>query len=164
LTTDTEVDFVNQSIGATYFNWSFGDGLTSLATNPTHLFPATAGNYPVVLYVYNEGNCMDTAQLTIMVWEELLAYVPNAFTPDANEFNNVFLPVFTAGFDPSSYHLTIFNRWGEVLFESLDAKIGWDGSYNGKIVKQDTYAWKIEFSPLQNDDQIVKMGHVTLLK
>ena len=164
LTTDTEVDFVNQSIGATYFNWSFGDGLTSLATNPTHLFPATAGNYPVVLYVYNEGNCMDTAQLTIMVWEELLAYVPNAFTPDANEFNNVFLPVFTAGFDPSSYHLTIFNRWGEVLFESFDAKIGWDGSYNGKIVKQDTYAWKIEFSPLQNDDQIIKMGHVTLLK
>jgi gliding motility-associated-like protein len=164
LTTDTEVDFVNQSIGATYYNWSFGDGQTSVATNPTHLFPETAGNYPVVLYVYNEGNCMDTAQLTIMVWEELLAYVPNAFTPDANEFNNVFLPVFTAGFDPSSYHLTIFNRWGEVLFESFDSTVGWDGSYNGKIMKQDTYAWKIEFSPLQNDDQIIKMGHVTLLK
>ncbi len=163
-TTDTEIEFTNQSVGATYYNWSFGDGQTSVATNPTHFFPETAGNYPVTLYVYNEGNCLDTARMTIMVWEELLAYVPNAFTPDANEFNNVFLPVFTAGFDPSSYHLTIFNRWGEVLFESFDSTVGWDGSYNGKIMKQDTYAWKIEFSPLQNDDQIIKMGHVTLLK
>jgi gliding motility-associated-like protein len=108
--------------------------------------------------------CVDSANYTVVVLEELLVYVPNTFTPNNDALNNTFKPIMTAGFDRFNYQLLIFNRWGEVIFESLDPDIGWDGSYNGSIMQDGVYTWKIKFGILQNEDTKEMTGHVNLIR
>jgi len=68
------------------------------------------------------------------------------------------------GFEPLGYNLQIFNRWGTLIFESQDYNIGWDGTYQGVIVQEGTYIWKIEFRENQTDITHREFGHVTVLK
>ena len=94
------------------------------------------------------------------VTEELLFFIPNAFTPDDDEYNQTLQPVFTSGFDPFDFQLLIYNRWGEVIFESLNASVGWDGTFNGDIVQGGTYTWKIllkRFAEMMEDIMLVDM-------
>src|SRR5690554_8199582 len=86
--------------------------------------------------------------MLLPVREELLFYIPNTFTPDNDNFNETFKPVFTSGIDLQSYTLYIFNRWGELVFESHNTEVGWDGSYGAEsntTVKSGTYLWKVIF-------------------
>ena len=166
--TDPTVQFNNGSIGASSYNWSFGDGATSNAVNPIHTYPLDEfGDYVIELIAYSPAGCTDTARAVITVIEEIIFYVPNTFTPDGDDYNEVFQPIFTSGFDPFDFHLMIFNRWGEVIFESYDATIGWDGTYgveSDKIVKDGTYIWKIEFKTTNSDERQTHVGHVNLIK
>lgn len=157
-----EVQFTDESFNATSWLWSFGDGGHSTDQHPKHTYTGL-GNYEVTLIVYN-GDCVDTVTQIIFIAEELIFYVPNAFTPDGDEFNDEFFPVFTSGFDPYDYHLTILNRWGEVIFESYNAGKGWDGTYGGTLVQDGVYIWKIEFGDINNDEKYYHTGHVTVLK
>lgn len=158
----------NQTIGATSYIWNFGDGSgTTTEVNPSHQFPNdVAGSYQITLYAISDYGCRDTARVNIVVEDEIIYYVPNAFTPDNDEYNPDFKPVFTAGFDPFDYKLLIFNRWGEVIFESNNAKVGWNGTYAGsKGVCQDgTYTWKIEFKTTRSDERKMLVGTVTLIR
>lgn len=163
------VNFSNGSIGASNYQWFFGDGATSNAVNPTHNYGEEEGSYEVTLVASTPFGCTDTARSIINIVEELIFYVPNTFTPDGDEFNETFQPVFTSGFDPFDFHLMIFNRWGELIFESYDASIGWDGTYGGKasgaeIVKDGTYVWKIEVKTKLNDERKMFVGHVNVLR
>jgi gliding motility-associated-like protein len=109
--------------------------------------------------------CADTAKQLITIQDVLIFYVPNIFTPDHDEFNEGFLPIFTSGYDPFDYHLTIFNRWGEIVFESYDATKGWDGTYSDQGLVQDgVYIWQIEFKETMSDKRHTYRGHVTVLK
>jgi gliding motility-associated-like protein len=163
---DPSVEFTNESLGAVTYEWDFGDESNgSQQENPSHVFPSVADEfYEVVLYATNELGCTDSTVRIIEVQEDLIFYVPNAFTPDSDDFNEVFQPVFTSGFDPQNYNLLIFNRWGEVMFESNNAAVGWDGTYGGEIVKDGTYVWKIEFRDKYTDERQIHTGHVTLLR
>lgn len=96
--------------------------------------------------------------------EDLIYYVPNAFTPDDDGYNHVFQPIFTSGFSPYKYHLWIYNRWGEVVFESLDHTMPWDGTYGGVLCPQGVYTWKIDFGVEETDKRYRLTGHVSLLK
>jgi gliding motility-associated-like protein len=99
------------------------------------------------------------------VIESLIYYIPNAFTPDGNEFNQTFQPIFTTGFDPYNFNLTIYNRWGEVVFESNDPTIGWDGtSKNGAYVQSGTYTWRIKFKLRNVDEHIIETGYVNMFR
>ncbi len=99
--------------------------------------------------------------------DELVYYVPNAFTPDGDSYNQTFQPVFTTGFDPYDFHLQIYNRWGEIVFESKDYRIGWDGSYGSKgqftSEQNDVFVYVIEFKRSINDERIRTVGHVNIL-
>ncbi len=160
---NNEVLFQDLSIDATSWYWNFGDETTTNVQNPTHAF-STLNSFDVTLIVTN-GECIDSTSATIVVGESLIFYVPNAFTPDGDEFNNTFQPVFTSGYDPHDFHLEIYNRWGEVLFESYDAQIGWDGTYkNNSIVQDGVYTWKIEFGSLNTDKRYQYTGHVVILR
>ncbi|MDF3028889.1 MAG: hypothetical protein K0S23_3196 [Fluviicola sp.] len=154
----------NTSSNASIYSWDFGDGDESALFNPSHTYTEDAGSYVITLIANNAGNCPDTAELTVTIQEELIFYVPNTFTPDGDEFNNVFSPVFTSGFDPHNYTMTIYNRWGETLFESNDTKYGWDGTYNGETCKTGIYTWTIRFKSSESDKKITKTGHIQLLK
>lgn len=165
-TSNTFVNFFNNSYGAVDYYWDFSDGsFGSSAENPTHVFPdEEAAYYEVFLIALNSDGCRDTTSRTVHVGEDLIYYVPNAFSPDGDEFNNVFKPVLTTGFDVNSYHLWIYNRWGELIFESLNYEEGWDGTYHNEKLLDGTYIWKIKVKHKSNDKKTELEGHVTLLK
>lgn len=163
----TQVDFTNTSSNAASYTWSFGDeSELSGAVNPSHIYPAeTSGTYLVTLVATSSMGCVDTAYATITIDEEVIFYVPNSFTPDDDDYNETFKPVFTSGFDPFNYTLLIFNRWGEIVFESHDVSVGWDATYAGSNNVQDgTYTWKIIFKTLATDERREVMGHVNVLR
>jgi len=160
-----QVYFDNTSSGAVNYAWDFGDGTSNYTESPIHNFPDNEpGTYSVELIAYSALGCTDTAYASISLTEEVIFYVPNTFTPDDDDFNPTFQPVFTSGYDPFDYTLLIFNRWGEILFESHNADIGWDGTYNGGLVQDGTYTWKIEFKTTLNDERKVVVGHVNLIE
>lgn len=156
------IQFTDESINATAWYWSFGDGHVSTNQNPTHAY-SVIGTYDVQLIV-NNGDCADTITKVVFIAEEIVFYVPNVFTPDGDSFNDEFLPVFTSGYDPYDYHLKILNRWGEVIFESYNAAFGWNGTYGDKIVQDGVYVWEIEFGDANNDQKHSHTGHVTVLR
>ena len=160
------VEFTNNTTGAISYIWDFDDNSpVSNEENTSHEFDnsETAGYY-VTLYGISEFGCVDSFSVVISVQEELLYYIPNAFTPDGDEYNQTFKPIFESGFDTHDYNFLIFNRWGEVVFESNDHTVGWDGTYNGKIVQQGTYTYKIEFGMEYTDARKIVTGHFSLLR
>jgi gliding motility-associated-like protein len=171
---DTEVDFYNESIGANNYEWNFGtSNQVSFEENPSYTFPYDeTGDYTIMLVAFSELGCSDTAFGLITINEELLFYVPNTFTPDDDDYNQTFKPIFTSGFDPQDYVMYIFNRWGQLIFESRNASVGWDGSYgtwdqsaNQIAMSSDgTYTWKIEFKTSKDDRRKMILGHVNIVR
>ena len=159
---DEAVNFFNLSDNADIFEWDFGDGSTSTELNPKHVYKQE-GTYDIVLKVWTENNCFDLYVMENAVFVEPSGVVefPNAFRPASPlEENRVFMPGIIDHVD--EYHLMIFNRWGELIFESFDQEIGWDGTYNGKIAKQDVYIWKVT-GTYSDGKGFTKTGDVTLM-
>jgi len=164
---EIDVDFYNTSLNATNYVWKFGDGsFPEYMESPQHTFPPTGNmDYLVTLIASNSINCIDSVSTIIHINDELVYYVPNAFTPDGDAFNQIFKPIFTSGIDVYDYHFMIFNRWGEIVFESFDANYGWNGRYGEGELKQDeVYTWKINFKENISDKKHEEIGYVTLLR
>lgn len=166
--TNSKSTMINNSKGAIRYVWNFGDGTPmDSTTNPVHIFPnEESGSYIVTLYGFNEMGCVDSMKVVVRVVEDVVFYIPNAFTPDGDEYNNVFKPIFFSGYDPHDYFFRVYNRWGQLIFESKDADYGWDGVYQqtGKLCQEGTYVWSIEFKTIENDERRKYQGHFTLLK
>ncbi len=96
---------------------------------------------------------------------DIIFWVPNTFTPDGDQYNQTFKPFFYSGFDPFGYDFFIYNRWGELIWESHDLSVGWDGSYHeGVKVADGTYTWKIRFKLINNDEKRTVVGHVNVIR
>ncbi|RFC54345.1 DUF7948 domain-containing protein [Brumimicrobium aurantiacum] len=118
---------------------------------------------PTESIVYNvlyedENGCKATDEVEIHY--EGIIYVPNSFTPDGDGFNDGF---FVVAGNIDDFHLLIFDRWGEVIFESFDIDGVWDGTYGGEICKDGTYIWKIMYEDSENVKKELT-GHVNLLR
>lgn len=163
-TFESTIQFYNSSLNATSYKWFFGNGNSSTSMNPIYAYPAEAGAYNVRLIAINRFlSCSDTVQQTIVFPEAMIYYVPNTFTPNGDELNNVFQPVFSEGVSDDNYTLYIFNRWGELLFESHNKDVGWDGTFGSKICMPGTYIWKLEFRDKLTLKRNTHTGHVNLL-
>jgi gliding motility-associated-like protein len=140
---------------------SMGDG--SIYYNQaqfSHSYSDT-GWFEVEHVVINTFDCPDTSKATIRINPETLIFVPNAFTPDGDGKNEIF---FATAVGIKEFSFKIFNRWGEVLFETTDPSSGWDGMHpNGKEAIQGVYTWTV-FAKGQNDKLIEKRGHLSLLR
>ena len=160
------VDFENFSINADSYFWEFDNLGTSEEENPSFSFGGGEDlNYEVKLIAYNEFGCADTAYSFFQIDEKLVYYIPNAFTPTINDFNLTFKPQFYSGLDIMNYHLTIFNRWGEIIFESHNEEVGWDGRYGDRdFVEQGVYIWRIEYGVNYTDEMFSDEGHLTVLR
>lgn len=90
-------------------------------------------------------------------------FAPNSFTPDGDEHNQTW-KIEVLGVDVYDFELTIFNRWGEVVWENHDPTVGWDGTYNGKPAQEGQYIWKARVKDLYNDDKKEFSGHINLLR
>jgi gliding motility-associated-like protein len=164
---DTRVEFDNASLYADIFEWKFGDGAAySNEFEPTHTYPTDPNiTYEIRLVASNSIGCSDTAYASITIDDVITFFIPNVFTPDGDDFNEVFKPIMTSGYDPYDYHMIIYNRWGEILFESFDAAYGWNGTYrDGKLTPDGVYIWHIEFGDTITDEKHEYHGHVTILK
>jgi len=144
---DPEISFIDQSTGAILsWNWNFGDltGASSTSQNPNYTFPDT-GCYPVTLIVTGTDACPDTIVHPVCIEPYFTFYAPNTFTPNGDGKNDEWTPL-GIGIDPKNYHLMMFDRWGNLMFETYTWGQGWDGRANGgeRIAQIDTYVWKVE--------------------
>lgn len=159
----------NTSQSATSSVWDFGDGsASSTVFSPIHTFPEKAGAYTVTLQIANSNGCTDATTQILQIEQDPIYYVPNAFTPNGSELNNVFLPIFSPSLALQSYSLQIFNRWGEIIFESQDPLKGWDGTIttpNGASMSPDgMYTYKINFVETGFEKEFEVVGSVVLVR
>lgn len=163
---NTKVKFVNYSVNGDTYQWFFTDGNPSYSAmeDPTVFYPdGVTGEYDVMLITTSEYGCIDTAMQTVIVLPEILLYAPNSFTPDNDEFNQDW-GVYISGVDIYDFQLLIFNRWGEVIWESNDPAARWDGTYNGTRVQQGVYTWTIRTKDVINDAKYQWNGFINVLK
>ena len=164
------VSFTDQTIGAGapfIWSWDFNHPFgifTDTVQNPSFSYN-DPGSYTVQLIVTNTFGCTDTAYNDVIVLPEYTLYVPNAFTPLNNDgINDTFMPQ-GVGIDPNDFELSIFDRWGSLIYKTTDVNKGWDGRANGgdKIAQIDVYVWKIITKDF-NGNEKEYIGHVTIVK
>ena len=165
---DTQVEFHNLTPGDyNTYEWIMPGGSPNYSTDeyPEVIYPeGVETDYPVTLIVTNEYGCIDTTIQYLSVLSDVLLYAPNIFTPDGDEFNETWR-VYMDGIDIYNFHLTMFNRWGEIVWESFNKEASWNGHYGGGgLVPDGTYIWKIECREQVNDRKHEFHGHVTVLK
>lgn len=145
------------------WSWNFGDGDTSSVQNPSHNYNA-AGNFQVTLIteIPNSINCVDTLSAqTINVVTNPELYIPNTFTPNGDGHNDVFKvrgPYFGV------YYFAVYNRWGELMFETTDPKEGWDGNYKGKPSDPGVFGYYVKAKCGEQSEEIFRKGNVTLIR
>lgn len=159
----SEIMFIDQSIGAVKYRYYFDDStFTSNEENPTYTYLTDGTHYPS-LYVENIWGCTDTTFRDVYI-EGYTVYAPNTFTPDEDQYNSTFLPVAYLGNE--SWNMKIYNRWGELVYESIDETDFWDGTdLNGYQVQDGTYIYKLELEtcePINNERTVV--GHINLIR
>ncbi len=137
------ITFTNRSSGAQSWIWSFGDisGASDTAQNTRYKYLDT-GCYAVMLVAKSIQGCLDTSRSTVCIEPYFTFYAPNAFTPNDDGKNDIWLPEGMY-IDPADYELSIYDRWGNRVFETTTWGKGWDGRINGgsAIAQVDAYAW-----------------------
>lgn len=125
------------------------------------------GTFITQVYVTTPEGCVSSAVSVLATIEEcpnLVYYIPNSFTPDGNEYNNTWRPIFTNGIDTENFSLYIYNRWGQVIWESHNIYQGWDGSYNNSICPVGVYVYTIDYGSIYSGSRQSVTGHITLLR
>lgn len=158
--------FMNNSLGAATYVWDFGDGGNSTEEGPSHGFSGNEMGFDIQLTAISTLGCSDTTHYFIGYDPGLVYYIPNSFTPDGDMFNQTFNPIFTSGIDNYNYNLYVYNRWGEVIFESRDPAIGWDGSFGmeGKDCEAGVYTYQIFIKIPNFDERKMIVGQVNLIR
>lgn len=151
-----------------FFSWYLPESLEEYPSYEHQIeaqYPEFVINtYEAYLIETTEFNCTDTAQLTIGVKPDQIIYAPNTFTPDGDNINN-YWRIYIKGIDIYDFHLTIFNRWGEIVWESYNPEAAWDGTYgNGSIVKDGTYIWTVKTKGTHDDKVHEFDGTITILR
>jgi gliding motility-associated-like protein len=130
-----------------------------------HTFP-TAGTWNVTLTVSTNYGCTDEITKQVFVNDIFNIYVPNSFTPDGDNINEVFLPQLTGIPFMETYKFEIFDRWGTTIFTTNDPLQAWtgnvrDGDY---FVKDDAYNWQVTVQLKGSDKERVYSGHVVIIR
>ena len=157
------INFTNLSQNSDYYIWSFGDGDSSNYASPYHTY-SEIDSYTISLVAVTNYGCKDSAMQTIEVVEEPTLYVPTAFSPDGDEINDLFV-IQANGIDLDSYNLRIYDRWGELIFESNDLYYSWDGTAKGNktLVEIGSYIWLVTVKDI-NGLETQKSGTVTIIR
>ncbi|MBR8537541.1 PKD domain-containing protein [Carboxylicivirga sediminis] len=167
------VSFINKSEGAINYLWDFGDGNTSTEHSIQYAYQ-DPGSYDVTLIAINDKGCKDSLTIRNAVTAKEAGRIdfPNSFTPNPNGSNggvyvpgspenHVFYPFVTEGV--VEYEFRVYSRWGEILFESTDINIGWDGYFRGKLCPGGVYIWKV-YCRYSNGLTETLTGDVTLFR
>jgi gliding motility-associated-like protein len=154
------IKITDESQGASIWEYDLGDGNYSNSPSLNHTFNEV-GNYYITQFVQNEFGCTDSTQRAIEIQEDFILYVPNAFTPNDGNNRNDYFTWAISGYE--TFEMRVFNRWGELIFETKDPNGQWDGKYNGQKVRDGVYVWQVKALDLNGDERIIT-GHVSALK
>ncbi len=149
------------------WNWNFGDiastSNSSNAQNPIHNYSGP-GIFTTYLIVTNQFGCKDSVAHYVEIKDDFVFYAPNAFTPNADGTNDIFLPL-GVGWDIKTFEMYIFDRWGNQIFFTDDYRKGWDGKANNgsDLAQIDVYVWKV-FLKDTSGQKHNYIGHVTIVK
>jgi len=153
----------NPGITITDYLWMPSDGLNCDTCASVIATPSEEMIYTI--YVTDANQCRDTTEARVLFDAEISVFIPNAFTPNDDGINDVF---YVYGHGIVKVHLKIFNRWGELIFESTDRTVGWDGTYRGKMMNPGVYVYytDIEFVTGKSPPEYIKYkkGSVTLIR
>ncbi len=151
------------------WSWQFFGGPTpntSTQKNPVINYEeGKPGNFQVDLTITDENGCQDKTTKYIDVVNDVNIFAPNIFTPDGDDINANWR-VYISGIDIYDYHLSIFNRWGELVFESFDQEAAWDGTYgnSGEVALSGNYVWIVDAKDLRKDNRYSFTGSLLILK
>jgi gliding motility-associated-like protein len=155
-----DVSFLDQSYGGSNCWLYFGDGDSVNNCSTLHQYDV-AGTYIVSQVVENQYGCKDYYKIKI-VSDIFSFWIPNAFTPNLDGKNEAFGPVVMG---VKKFHFSVFDRWGNKIFETHDPLRGWDGTLNGNSCQEDTYVWKISFEKTgENSTERNYVGNVSLVR
>ena len=164
---ETVIGMQDQSTGDVIsWSWSAPGATPSVSTSehPNFTFPlGVVANYPVQLIVVSQQGCSDTVEYVLQVVSDIIFYAPNTFTPDGDE-NNQSWNFYVDGIDESSFELLIFDRWGEIIWETHDVHSTWDGTYHGKVAPAGTYSWVARVKDKYSDAKKEFKGAMTILR
>jgi len=163
---NSNIYFYDLSIGAINYQWNFGDGSPlEYGQNPEHSYSnINPGIYNIWLYVSDAYGCQDSIMKEVIVKGDFIIFAPSAFTPNGDGINETFFPK-GIGIDENNFHLYIYDRWGDLIFETDDINKPWDGKANdGKREAQiDTYIWLIESYDI-NGQEHEYIGKVSIIQ
>jgi len=142
--------------GPGIIKWMPSTSLSCETCRVTQVFPQATTTYQVQL-TDNKG-CKSSDEVQVQIGGVLR--LPNSFTPNGDGTNDVFHAV---GENITTFKMQIFNRWGELIFESNDIENGWDGTHKGVMSKVDTYVWTVTYSHLTKSTTLLR-GHVNLIR
>ena len=158
--------FLNQSSGniISYY-WDFKNGSISTDQNPLpQKYPITLmeNNYSVLLVVENALGCYDTAVHNITVLKSCYIAVPNAFTPNGDGLNDYFYPL--NAFKAENLEFKVYNRLGQLVFETNDWTKKWDGTINGHPQDAGVYVWTLKYTVRQTGKTVFTKGSAVLIR
>lgn len=158
----SSITFTNQATGFSAIYYSFGEkGANSSQPNVIYTYQTEGSHRPMQLAI-NEYGCRDSSFNEVYI-EPFTLYFPNTFTPDQDEFNNTFNASFSL--TVNYWDFKVYNRWGDLIFESFNPAIGWDGSYGNKMMQDGIYTYRLKYSPCNSPDEIrLLTGHIGLLR
>lgn len=141
--------------------WLVNSSIVSTEIEPLIDLPSIIQDNDFCLVVENIHECRDTSCMLVFVSDESLIYLPNAFIPDNDGLNDVFGPVAS---NLRYFELQVFNRWGEMIFETTDLNKGWDGTYKGIEVQPGVYTYTLIYRFQGEQENKTVYGHVTLIR
>jgi len=156
---NTPTSFKNLSINATRYAWDFGDGSGSADVDPVHQYNKT-GSYNTCLTAYNAIGCSSKLCKSVSADVVPIVGLPSAFSPNGDGGNEV---LYVRGAAIATLDLRIYNRWGQLVFETRSQSVGWDGTFNGQPQPMDAYAYVLNVNFIDGSSKTLK-GNITLLR
>jgi gliding motility-associated-like protein len=159
------IAFTSTAVGKiTTHHWNFGNGNVSSEMSPQNIYlqPDRETSFLVNYSVVDEWGCEQTATKPIKIYSSCTVFIPNAFTPDNDGRNDAFRVLNAV--KAENFELRIFNRWGQMLFQSKDWKKGWDGRLNGQLQPTGTYVWFVRYKDSRNNQLVERKGSVVLIR
>ncbi len=145
--------------------WTIADTIVTTGKNvlqSTKNLPIQT-EIPVKLFVETIHGCTDSSESVFIIEDVTTVYVPSAFTPNNDGINDMFGPVLT-GIILDDFHFTVFNRWGQMVFETDNPKEFWDGTYRNEEAKPDTYTWQLTYRSNNKIRKGRESGTITLVR
>lgn len=159
---DPVITFNNLSTGANLWSWTFGDSDSSAIQTPLAHTYADTGSYLIRLIAGNQFDCADTSYQTIIIEPDFVFYVPSAFTPNDDGINDTFTG---EGVFINEFEMLIFDRWGNLIYQTDDITKPWDGKSNNgsELAQKDVYVYAITVTDFKKMKHKYR-GTVTIVK